>query len=324
MTTVTGPRTDLLIATTTSLEDTGLLDNLTPYLRGHPPGEPEDHLAGLRQGDRARHARRRRLAARPLAGRRGRVHGAGLRREPPGVRVQLLHHRRARERPGRDQGALARERIPEDQGAGHGRQQRTSCSSRAATTPGPTRPRRASGPRRGSTTPRTSRTPAPGTSRPARAWARPSSIASEKGAYTLTDEATFLAYQSGLKLTPLITQGASLLNIYSAITVVPKGNATATLEAANDYTNFLISDQGQALIADYGKEEYGKPLFMPDDSREGQGVQGRLDDTGNGHQARDRLRGREPRLAVREAEEVLRREQHRQRAGRLHGLPRSP
>ena len=95
-----------------------------PVLRGHPPGEPEDHLAGLRQGDRARHARRRRLAARPLAGRRGRVHGAGLRREPPRLRVQLLHHRRARERPGRDQGALARERVPEDQGAGHGRQQR--------------------------------------------------------------------------------------------------------------------------------------------------------------------------------------------------------
>ena len=45
--------------------------------------------------------------------------------------------------------------------------------------------------------------------------------------------------------------------------MVPKGNATATLEAANDYTNFLISDQGQALIADYGKEEFGKALFMP-------------------------------------------------------------
>ncbi len=37
MTTVTGPRTDLLIATTTSLEDTGLLDNLTPYYEATHP-----------------------------------------------------------------------------------------------------------------------------------------------------------------------------------------------------------------------------------------------------------------------------------------------
>ncbi len=88
-------------------------------------------------------------------------------------------------------------------------------------------------------------------------------MASEKGAYTLTDEGTFLSYKSNLKLTPIISEGASLLNIYSAITVVPKGNATATLEAANDYTNFLISHQGQSLIADYGKEEFGKALFYP-------------------------------------------------------------
>ena len=47
------------------------------------------------------------------------------------------------------------------------------------------------------------------------------------------------------------------------MSVIPKGNATATIEAANDYTNFLISDQGQALIADYGKEQYGKGLFNP-------------------------------------------------------------
>ncbi len=47
------------------------------------------------------------------------------------------------------------------------------------------------------------------------------------------------------------------------MSVIPKNNATATIEAANDYTNFLISPQGQALIADYGKEQYGKGLFNP-------------------------------------------------------------
>lgn len=88
-------------------------------------------------------------------------------------------------------------------------------------------------------------------------------MASEKGAYTLSDEGTFLAYKGNLKLTPLITEGASLLNIYSAITVVQKGNATASLEAANQYIDFLISADTQAKIADFGKEQYGKGLFSP-------------------------------------------------------------
>lgn len=88
-------------------------------------------------------------------------------------------------------------------------------------------------------------------------------LASEKGAYTLSDEGTFLAYQSRLNLAELITQGSSLLNIYSAMSVIPKNNATASINAANDYINFLISPQGQQLIADYGKDKYGKGLFNP-------------------------------------------------------------
>ncbi|HOT94260.1 MAG TPA: substrate-binding domain-containing protein [Methanoregulaceae archaeon] len=88
-------------------------------------------------------------------------------------------------------------------------------------------------------------------------------MASEMGAYTLSDEGTFLAYRGNLKLTPLITEGASLLNIYSAIAVVPEGNATASLEAANQYIDFLLSADTQEKIAGFGKEQYGKGLFSP-------------------------------------------------------------
>jgi tungstate transport system substrate-binding protein len=88
-------------------------------------------------------------------------------------------------------------------------------------------------------------------------------LASEKGAYTLSDEGTFLAYQGKLKLKPIISEGASLLNIYSGITVVPKGNATATLDAGNEFINFLISNETQQRIAEYGKDKYGKGLFNP-------------------------------------------------------------
>ena len=44
-------------------------------------------------------------------------------------------------------------------------------------------------------------------------------MASEKGAYALTDEGTFLAYKSNLTLVPVVTKGGSLLNIYSVMAV---------------------------------------------------------------------------------------------------------
>ncbi|NLX49369.1 MAG: tungstate ABC transporter substrate-binding protein WtpA [Methanospirillum sp.] len=88
-------------------------------------------------------------------------------------------------------------------------------------------------------------------------------LANEKDAYTLSDEGTYLAYKGNLELVPIISEGKSLLNIYSGMSVIPKGNATATLDAANDYINFLISPDTQAKIAEFGKEQYGKNLFNP-------------------------------------------------------------
>jgi len=88
-------------------------------------------------------------------------------------------------------------------------------------------------------------------------------MASEKGAYTLTDEGTFLAYKSNLKLDPIVTQGASLLNIYSAMAVLTSKQSVEKITMSNDFINFLISPQTQQDIADYGKDKYGKSLFTP-------------------------------------------------------------
>lgn len=88
-------------------------------------------------------------------------------------------------------------------------------------------------------------------------------MADEKQAYTLTDEGTFLAYKGNLTITPIITSGASLLNIYSVMSVVPKNNATASITAANTFGAFLTDNTTQQLIADFGKEKYGKGLFSP-------------------------------------------------------------
>jgi tungstate ABC transporter binding protein WtpA len=88
-------------------------------------------------------------------------------------------------------------------------------------------------------------------------------MASEKGAYTLTDEGTYLAYQSKLNLNPIVTQGASLLNIYSVMAVTTSKQPVEKITMANDFINFLLSPQTQQDIADYGKDKYGKSLFTP-------------------------------------------------------------
>ncbi len=83
-------------------------------------------------------------------------------------------------------------------------------------------------------------------------------IANEKRAYTLTDMSTYTAYKGRLELVPLVTEGEELLNVYAAIPVV-SGNA----ELAEKFVEFLTSSEGQSIIAAYGEETYGRPLFYP-------------------------------------------------------------
>jgi tungstate transport system substrate-binding protein len=88
-------------------------------------------------------------------------------------------------------------------------------------------------------------------------------LASEKRAYTFTDEGTYLSYKSNLTLVPIITEGESLLNIYSVMTVYNDKQPVEKIQMANDFINFLISPQTQADIATFGVEKYGKALFTP-------------------------------------------------------------
>jgi tungstate transport system substrate-binding protein len=88
-------------------------------------------------------------------------------------------------------------------------------------------------------------------------------MASDKGAYTLTDEGTFLAYKSNLTLVPKVTKGASLLNIYSVMAVYNDKQPVEKIQMANNFINFLLSPQTQADIGAYGVDKYGKSLFIP-------------------------------------------------------------
>lgn len=88
-------------------------------------------------------------------------------------------------------------------------------------------------------------------------------IASEKGAYTLSDKGTFLALKNNLALQEITTQGSNLLNQYSVITVSPVTFPRVNYEGAKKFKDFLLSREVQAYIAEFGKKKYGEPLFKP-------------------------------------------------------------
>ena len=89
-------------------------------------------------------------------------------------------------------------------------------------------------------------------------------IASERGAYTLSDIGTYLMFLREGRitgLTVLYSGDPMLLNIYSAYTVTLCSGREA--EAARQYVDFLASPEGQQVIAKYGVDRYGEPLFYP-------------------------------------------------------------
>lgn len=84
-------------------------------------------------------------------------------------------------------------------------------------------------------------------------------MTSELGGYTLTDRATFLSMEDSLDLTILVEGDPALYNQYG---VIPVTDAT-NLEGAQAFADWICSEEGQAIIAEYGVEEYGEPLFFP-------------------------------------------------------------
>lgn len=90
------------------------------------------------------------------------------------------------------------------------------------------------------------------------------SIASEKGAYALTDRGTFLAYQPNTDLEILAEGDPFLLNVYHVITVNPEKWPNINLEGAKAFADFITSSEGQDIIGNFGVEQYGQPLFFPD------------------------------------------------------------
>ncbi|HOT07666.1 MAG: PBP superfamily domain protein [Methanosaeta sp. PtaB.Bin039] len=87
-------------------------------------------------------------------------------------------------------------------------------------------------------------------------------MAEEKQAYTLTDMSTFMAYRGNMTLMPLIEGSEDLLNVYAAIPISPVKHPNVNCAAAQTFIDFLVSAEGQEMIATYGEDKYGQPLFM--------------------------------------------------------------
>jgi tungstate transport system substrate-binding protein len=91
---------------------------------------------------------------------------------------------------------------------------------------------------------------------------------SNSGAYTLIDRATYLSIQKEIKLEILVEGDEVLLNRISLVPVNPKKFPQVNREDVDLFVRWLTSPaKGQKVVAEYGKERFGAPLFFPD-SRE--------------------------------------------------------
>jgi len=89
-------------------------------------------------------------------------------------------------------------------------------------------------------------------------------ITSEKSGYTLTDRATFLANKANLQLEALVEGDNSLLNVYHVITVNPDKWPKVNFEGAMAFLKFMTEASTQQAIGKFGVEKYGQQLFIPD------------------------------------------------------------
>jgi tungstate transport system substrate-binding protein len=90
-------------------------------------------------------------------------------------------------------------------------------------------------------------------------------MSAEQQAYTLSDRATYLARsKAGLALEVLVEGDDSLFNPYGVIAVNPEKSASIQPDLANQFIDWIISVPAQEKIAAFGQEEYGQSLFLPD------------------------------------------------------------
>jgi tungstate transport system substrate-binding protein len=90
-------------------------------------------------------------------------------------------------------------------------------------------------------------------------------ITNELKGYTLADMGTYLKFKANglIELEVLIENEKDLLNVYSVMAVNPEKNPNVKFDLAVRFIQWLVSDEGQKTIGDFGKDKYGVSLFRP-------------------------------------------------------------
>ena len=89
-------------------------------------------------------------------------------------------------------------------------------------------------------------------------------IASEEMAYTLSDRATYLNLKAGLELEVLFEGDEILNNYYHVMEVNPDKWPDVNNEGAVAFSDFVTGTEAQEFLNEFGVEEFGEPLFYPD------------------------------------------------------------
>jgi tungstate transport system substrate-binding protein len=89
-------------------------------------------------------------------------------------------------------------------------------------------------------------------------------MADQKRAYTLTDRATYLAWRDKVQLLPLVEGDPLLYNVYHVMEVNPRHAPRVNVAGARALADFLVTPEAQAFIAEFGKARFGQSLFVPD------------------------------------------------------------
>ena len=92
-------------------------------------------------------------------------------------------------------------------------------------------------------------------------------MADEKRGYTITDRATYLAWRDKLQLVPQVEGDSLLYNVYHVMEVNPKNAPRVNTAGGKAFADFLVAPETQALIGAFGKSRFGQSLFVPDAGR---------------------------------------------------------
>ena len=88
-------------------------------------------------------------------------------------------------------------------------------------------------------------------------------IANDRSAYTISDRATLLAFRKRVTLAVLLEGDRPLLNIYSVMEVNPANGPRINTAGGKAFADFMVAPETQAVIKSFGVEKFGQPLFIP-------------------------------------------------------------